>query len=376
MTATPDRHPSPSVPPFDRVPGLDLMRAAAVLLVLASHWSGHLGPWFGVPVPRALAFAGDAGVDLFFALSGFLIGRILIGLVDPRPTWRGLGVFLARRAIRTLPLYFLWLALLLSVFPPTREAGATALRLATMTQNLLGPMPPDYYFAVAWSLAVEEWFYLLFGAALVLAARRIGGPPALAWCLAAFLLVPLALRLWCGGRPEMVVFRLDEIACGVLMARLSLRGGAPFRHPRISLALGLGLMGVAACAPAPVAGEWTWWAALLPNAVVAGGALCLPAALRLERAPAWFERPVRWLATRSYALYLIHLTILVDLVETGLWEPGLWPAPLCALLAVGLPFPLAELSYRFVETPLLRLRPRQGSAPVSRPAPLGGAALV
>ena len=346
--------------------GLDLMRALAVLLVLLSHWASHFDAWFAVPMPPWIDFLGDLGVELFFALSGFLIGRILIGLVASRPGWEDFRVFLTRRAMRTLPLYFLWLALLLLLFPPRGDAAATALRFATLTQNLAGPMPPDHWYAVTWSLAIEEWFYLLFTGALVALRQWLGANRALSLCLMVFLTVPLTLRLLHGAAPGQVFFRIDEIGYGVLMARLSLRDAWVFRHPRACLLAGLALV-LLAIRGLPWAAPWLA-AALTPNTLVGGCALCLPAALPLRTAAGWFARPVRWLATRSYALYLVHLTILVDVGENRLWDDGVWPPLPCALLAIVLPFALAELSYRFVEGPLLRRRPRQGKA-AARPLP-------
>jgi peptidoglycan/LPS O-acetylase OafA/YrhL len=110
--------------------------------------------------------------------------------------------------------------------------------------------------------------------------------------------------------------------------------------------------------------------ALSYNATVVGFALCLPAALRLRRAPAWFEGPVRWLSSRSYALYIIHWTVLVDFVQGKLWWPGnKVPTLPCAILAIVLPFILAELSYRFLEGPILRHRPRQEPSVPAAPQP-------
>lgn len=349
--------------------GLDLLRAIAVSMVLTSHWTSHFGYWFNVPVPAVVDTIGDTGVEIFFALSGFLIGRILIGIAGLHPTWRDFRVFMARRAMRTLPLYFLWLAILLCVFPPRQDVLFTALRFLTLTQNLIAAMPADYYFVVTWSLAIEEWFYLLFGCALIVLARWLGGARALPWCLAVFILAPLALRLTYLERGPLVFFRIDEIAYGVLMARLYLNRSWIFRHPWAPLAAGLALFGIA------LSGTALFGALHIPpqlavpltsNAEVIGGALCLPAALRLSRAAAWFAIPVRWIATRSYALYLIHLTILVDVAENRLFENGLMPVLACAILAIVLPFPLAELSYRFLEGPILRCRPDQDRASVPR----------
>ncbi len=337
--------------------GLDLMRAAAIAMVLCSHWGCHFGPWFGVAVPAAMDRIGDVGVDVFFALSGFLIGRILIGIAAGRPSLAEYGVFMLRRAMRTLPLYFAWLALLLNAFPPRHDAPAVARRFATLTQNLFAAMPDDYYFAVTWSLAVEEWFYLLFALSFIVLARRSGMKRALAVSLGVFLAVPLALRLAYNERGGLVPFRIDEIGYGVLMAWLYLRGSALYGYPRTCLGCGLALL-VASVANSTGLPDGLA-VPLSSNAEVIGAALCLPAALRLTRAAWWFAGPVRWVASRSYALYIMHLTILADVVEQLLLEPGLLPAPACVALAVLLPLPLAELSYRLLEEPILRMRPAQ-----------------
>ena len=172
LPTNPDQTPSRSL-------GLDLLRAIAVMMVLTSHWTSHLGYWFDARLPPVVDIIGDIGVEIFFALSGFLIGRILIGIAGSHPTWRDFRVFMIRRGLRTLPLYFLWLAILLCVFPPKQDALITAVRFLTLTQNLIAAMPTDYYFAVTWSLTIEEWFYLLFGAALIVSARRLGGARAI-----------------------------------------------------------------------------------------------------------------------------------------------------------------------------------------------------
>jgi peptidoglycan/LPS O-acetylase OafA/YrhL len=370
MSPSPGHEPqrtAPQTPGGDdagRSLGLDLLRALAILLVMVSHWANNVGFWFHVQAPPVVFVSGDVGVELFFALSGFLIGRILIGIAATGPTWRNFAIFMARRAMRTLPLYFLWLAVLLWFLPPRQDALAVALRFATLTQNLIAPMPPDHYFGVSWSLTIEEWFYLLFGGAVICGARLLGGSRALWLCLAVFLAGPLALRVaelrWSELGLELykeVFFRIDEIGYGVLMARLYLGRSWLFRHPWPPLALGLLLVGLAWAGRLPV--PISLMLALTFNAMAIGCALCLPAALRLRHAAAWFAVPVRWLAARSYALYIVHLTILVHVVQARLWEPGILSSPVAAVLAIGSPFLLAELSYRCLERPILRLRPRQ-----------------
>jgi peptidoglycan/LPS O-acetylase OafA/YrhL len=334
------------------------------MLVLVSHWSNNIGYFFDWRPPQPFEFAGDLGVQLFFALSGFLIGRILIGIAAAQPNWANFAVFLVRRAMRTLPLYFLWLALLLYRFPPRHDQLVTALRFITLTQNLISPMPSDYYFAVSWSLTVEEWFYLLFGGALIFGSRMLGFSRALWLCLAVFILVPLGLRViyldWSAyswQQSSEVFFRIDEIAYGVLMARLWIGHSRLFNHPWISLMAGVALIGATGSGHLPVPVSLV--PPLMYNAVIIGCALCLPAALRLRVAPGWFSGAVSWIASRSYALYIVHLTILIDIVQIRLWVSGRVSTLTAAVLAIILPFVVAELSYRFLESPILRRRPSQ-----------------
>ena len=339
--------------------GLDVLRATAILLVLICHWAGHFGYWLGIAIPPAIEALGDTGVAIFFALSGFLIGRILIAIGERRPGWRDFATFLLRRALRTLPLYFLWLGLLFAAFPPQAEALAVGMRFLTLTQNLLAEMPADYYFAVSWSLAIEEWFYLLFGGAFLAAARWLGARRAARLVLPLFLLLPPLARLIHGDPPSLVPFRLDEIAYGVLIAHLAHAGSPLLRHPVASLLAGLALIATAVSGLLPHA--------LAPNTLVAGGALLLPAALRLRHAPRWLAATIGWIAGRSYALYLVHLTVLTDMVERGLWEPGWLSTPACIALAVVGPAVLAELSWRLLEQPILHLRPGQHGHPGGAP---------
>jgi peptidoglycan/LPS O-acetylase OafA/YrhL len=351
--------------------GLDLVRAIAVLLVMVSHYSNNISFWFGIHPDQRVFFAGELGVELFFALSGFLIGRILLDLALSAPTRRNLLIFLVRRWMRTLPVYFIWLAVLLIFWPPVHGWAGYAVHFATMTQNLVQPMPTDFFFAVSWSLAIEEWFYLLFGCALFVSvslwrSKRAIWPP-----LLLFLLVPLCLRLfvpafydWDRGLAKVVVFRLDEIAYGVLVAELYRRGSVLFRYPFLPLCLGLPLL----------LGLWTGWLPVRPyalapaiiyNFTIMGCVLCLPAALRLRRGPRWFTTVVRGLSAQSYALYIIHLTILVDLAQ-GLWWRHAISTAQAVMIALTLPFVLAYLSFRFIEAPLLARRPAQ-HADASKP---------
>lgn len=346
--------------------------------MLVSHCTDMLFSWLHRAGPPLLALAGFFGVELFFVLSGFLIGGLLLRIVDEGPDLRAWWVFMQRRWMRTLPVYMLWLAFLTAFWPPRFwEPGHWALalrwvpRFATLTQNLAWPMPP--WFGVSWSLTVEEWFYLGFSAALFAAMPRCGRRAGFWLACGLFLVLPTALRLGVPGGAnfaevptKVAVLRLDAIAYGVAMAWLAARGSAVFRRPAVPLAVGLGL----------VAGLWSGWLdrALLPLAPhvypalvfslgSAGFALCLPAALRL-RLPDPAGAAVRAVSTQSYAIYVIHLSIL-EIV--GYYRDRADASPWLALGgSLALIWSLSWASWRWIEAPILARRPRQQAA---RPAP-------
>jgi peptidoglycan/LPS O-acetylase OafA/YrhL len=147
--------------------GLDVVRAVAVSMVLITHWGAVISWWIGLQWPRIIALSGFFGVELFFALSGFLIGLLLLELIERDASAHGWWRFMMRRWLRTLPLYGLCLAGLAIFWRPAGNLLAYLAHYGTLTQNLLWSMPDDNWFGVSWSLSVEEWFYLLFSVLLV-----------------------------------------------------------------------------------------------------------------------------------------------------------------------------------------------------------------
>jgi len=192
----------------ERAIGLDIVRSIAILLVMVSHYTNNVSFWFGIKPSNRVFFSGDLGVELFFALSGFLIGRILLDIADRDPSWRNLRVFLVRRWMRTLPLYWLWLIVIALAYPPAAHLGAYLLRFGTLTQNLDRPMTNDFWYAVSWSLTIEEWFYILFGVGVILATRLIRRPWAFWIPLLVLLTVPAAPVTCIPSRPPEIAPRL------------------------------------------------------------------------------------------------------------------------------------------------------------------------
>jgi peptidoglycan/LPS O-acetylase OafA/YrhL len=303
------------------MPSLDGLRGVAIGGVLAAHF---LNAWPGqAPLDRAVLAGlglGWAGVDLFFVLSGFLITGILVDSLGRRGWW---GAFLARRALRIFPLYFLALALF-GLFGPAAGLidpwtfGRWGWWYWTYLGNWAYParqvIPPLSHL---WSLAVEEQFYLAWPAVVLLARGR-----RLAWTAGALVLAGPALRAlvvhatdWpVGSAYRVTPGRLDELALGALLA-VALRdaGWRPWVRRAWPAALAAGAAGFLALGLALGSFDmhrepleiWSHsllglgFAGLTAGAVVGEGT---PAPL--QRLLAW--RPLPWLGRYSYGLYVVH----------------------------------------------------------------------
>ena len=332
-----------------RVFGLDVLRALAVGAVVFAHSSPFFAPVdvaAHTHLAHAMFLASHVGVEMFFVLSGFLIGRIL--LRDPVRDLRGLWRFWARRWLRTLPPYYLVLAVLALALPPGREV---LLRYFAFLQCARLEYLEPVFFPVSWSLAVEEWFYLGLPLVLVLARSRL-------WPVLALLLAASAVRwllLWDADFAAAKYFtwlRFDALLWGVLAAGLSLHAPAVWqrlRTPAAAIAVAGGATVVA-----------MFW--LLPQQHVAmRGPLftltSLTFACTLPLAAAWRARPgvivgvVSWLAAISYPLYLVHL----ELLQAAATAFGGWGA----VPGIGGALLLAWGMHRLLERPLLAWRDRR-----------------
>jgi len=339
-----------------RVFGLDLLRAAAISMVVFNHFSVVAGRIFDFPVSRHVRIGGTYGVELFFVLSGFLIGSLLLDIVERKPDFRSWRIFMVRRWMRTIPLYVLWVAILFVLWPPADNWTGHALSYLTFTQNLAWPI--SNWFGVSWTLSVEEWFYLLFSGVL-LALAAIARRKAVPIACASFIVVPAVLRLAFGPADDdldatlrkVVIFRLDAIAYGVVAVWLCRHWPSVVRRWK-ALAVAVGIVLVALTY---VAGQ-AYWPITLSVAPL-GLALLLPGAAALGSAPAIVEVPIRWISERSYATYMVHLTI-VAAVSRAVTD-GRLAAEYAIPLALIVTLVLSDLSCRYFEKPILRHRPSQ-----------------
>lgn len=376
---------------MNRLPGLDLMRAIAIIWVMFYH-GGVMG--LGSPLP-AVTQLGWMGVDLFFVLSGFLIGSQWLAECQPgQPA--PFGRFYLRRAFRILPAYLLMVALYFG-WPALREQQPIMplWQFLTFTENLLIEVTGPRAFSHVWSLCVEEHFYLLFPLIAWLMLRRpsAGRTAAL---LAAVVLGGLAWRahVWLDDvslRPDATFIkgfmerlyypswtRLDGLVAGIGLALLKtyrprIWQAAMARGNAMLLAGGL-LLAIAA----------VWMFQDDPNTVsVIYGYPTEACAWMLIVAGAASERSVlgRWrvpgagtVAMLAYSLYLCHkMAYHAMSVAHGPW---LKQHGAIAILAYGGAALLAGCALHWcIERPGLRLRERylQGG-PMRLPTPATQAA--
>lgn len=205
-------------------PWLDVCRSMAILLVVFSHGRTFLTPV--IPHAQTLKFGGFLGVELFFVLSGFLIGRILIDKTRNATTPMGwITLFWARRWLRTYPSYLLFLIINLLILNNIRpDVFPQLIRYITFTQSLLTPHPS--FFGEAWSLAIEEIFYFLTPILLGVLLKITGDfKKSLGLTLLILFIIPLALRINAATTTmtfneirSTALFRVDSLMFGVLAA--------------------------------------------------------------------------------------------------------------------------------------------------------------
>jgi len=203
----------------ERIPSLDGLRAISIVMVLFGHLAGTRG--FPVTaVAGNLLGLGELGVHVFFVISGYLITRLLIDELDQHGRI-SLRHFYFRRTMRIFPPYYAYLGVvfLLSVAGVLQLAPHDLVHGLTYTSNYYPGR--SWFLGHTWSLSVEEQFYLLWPAIIVLAGRR----RAVVFAALTVLLVPIIrlgsweLMRWSGDgighRFETVA---DAIAIGCLLA--------------------------------------------------------------------------------------------------------------------------------------------------------------
>ncbi|MEK7570773.1 MAG: acyltransferase [Patescibacteria group bacterium] len=350
--------------------GLDLLRATAIIFVLINHVFNYF-----IAFPKSTLIGdilGILGVELFFVLSGFLIGGIVLREFGEGIHAHTVKRFYIRRWFRTLPLYYVLLITFVGSAAFATQQFDPHLLHFVFLQNF--SHEALNFFGVSWSLAIEEWFYFLLPILLFFAYKIKLFKGKILYFLLLFIIFVLLARFayvffFQPGFDDMrkhIFFRFDSLIIGVLMAGVKLQRStwySLFQKP---------------------------WFIILPLAIIAGlayqfwkyfpfGVLETSLFARVAAFPLlsisiallipFLEKntfvnhflgkikaisvPITWISVLSYSLYLIHLPMF-DLVKGNLLDkmPLEYMAPIALIAA----FLASYVLYRCVEKPFMRLR--------------------
>ncbi len=359
------------------VPALDGLRLVCCVAVIAGH--AAWGPFAG----RVASF----GVDVFFALSGYLITALLLR-ERARTGAADLRAFYMRRALRILPAYYASIAAAFLLTWMLGDAFTTPFRgpsdgrfftttlasYAFMVGNWTDAAVPSPL-GVMWSVCIEEQFYVLFPPTFALATRRL---PVVVPAIAG-LAIAWACRTYFASRGDTELYRntfahSDGLLLGALLAQAT-ESQSRIRAWIERNARGVELGAIAASALLLIlrggASPFAYWASFFASAICATAIVAAMAFGRgpIARALAW--RPIAWAGTLTYAGYLVHMYgVTAAFGITRRLPLGAIEVPARVVASIALTFALAYVAHVAVERPFLRRKAKHASLPPHAPAAL------
>ena len=350
-----------------RTYGLDVIRAIAIIEVVLVHASVFLKnidtnfPW--IPLID--------GVEIFFILSGFLIGSILIRTFETR----GISLpiifsFFKRRWFRTLPNYYLILIvnIILVYFAVTNnDITRLTYKFFLFLQNFTGMFYG--FFWESWSITIEEWFYLIFPLIILIGfflLKRIKVKKLMLIGILLFMIVPFLLRIsilnieefWSGVRMKgIVIYKLDSIAFGILGAYIkAYYKEFWFKYKNSLFILGLLLFYTYLYIDKQ---DFLMAGRICNNWIVSFCILLLfPKADSIKQGKTRFSKWITHLSLVSYSMYLINFGIVCQVITTNFMPLTPTSSIITYILYLIIVIGLSTLIYKYYEKPMMDLRDR------------------
>ena len=387
-----DSQPGVPARSWKRIDGVDCLRALAILYVLLNHVNmrlllAHVPYTAGLPhqLVTSLVWQGQRGVQIFFAVSGFLIASTTIKrwgmLSKTRP-----GAFYLIRFARIAPLLLTLLAVLsvlhafhvknFTVSPEVGGLGSALVAALTFRVGLLeatkGYLPGNW--DILWSLSVEETFYFFFP----LACRFLGRGKGLVLLLVTFVVLgPFGRTILTHGNPVWQEYSylgsMDAIALGCLTALLVSRRSLPRRVVFALVGVGLALLVFCLCFEPQMEKLGLEKTGLGMSILAVGACMLMAAASETRWRVAGIFSPLLAYGRRSYEVYLTHMFVVFACFNLFLWAgKPLWLVLPLFLTVIVLSGVLGELVARFFSDPANRwLRARFASRARSAGSLLG-----
>lgn len=362
----------------ERIFGLDVMRALAILLVVFSHISWIIPNAQGIVIDL-MGIAGVFGVEIFFCLSGFLIGRIIYKLyLSKDVNFKSVAYFWVRRWFRTLPNYYLALLINIAV---TLFIGlnvpANIWSYFVFLQNFSSEMP--LFFVESWSLSVEEFAYIL-GPLLLFCTLFIKTKIAkqkmflyvTLFILVCFLITKWFYAIndninnmshWNTNLKAVVIYRIDAIYYGVLAAYVSIVKPVFWRKSKyymvlISLVLLFTLNIIAPLANLFIETNplfWNFWYLPLYSIAIA---FSLPFFSQWKKSPKIIGKPIVYISLISYSVYVFHYSIILQIMKFYWPTENLPRLDICIYIVtyLSITFLCSYIVYSLFEKPMTALR--------------------
>lgn len=370
----------------NRIFGLDLLRAIAILFVLIIHGNHILSPLISDNYRHYLYLPLVDGVDIFFVLSGFLIGKIIFKtfvVQNSEISFKTLQTFWFRRWFRTLPLYFTLLFFLYLYYVFYLNYNVISFRsflnFIFFIQNFISPHPKFY--EEAWSLAVEEWFYILFPVVIFIINRffRINvNKKSILPVVTIFILAPLLSRIYIINHlhissyemydlyiRKLVVTRLDAIMYGVLVAYIYSYKKEMWMYLSNYNYCILGIVLVylgkinAAFNLIVFDNPYIVLSTVFTPLSCLGVCLMIPFLMTIKNPDTLFSKITFHTSKISYSLYLIHSTIIIGIIINNfpvVFGNIFLDVFMKYIMYFGISYAIATLTYNFIELPFLNFR--------------------
>ncbi|MEL6534754.1 MAG: acyltransferase [Bacteroidota bacterium] len=365
--------------PDHRIWGLDLLRALAIIFVILAHGKHFIYPVISQNYGYNLRFGGYMGVELFFVLSGYLIGTILIKTFQKEGgvTFAAIKKFWVRRWFRTLPNYYLIIVVNVVVYAFLLDNDVwqevTLWKYFVFLQNV--SQHPGEFFSESWSLTIEEWFYLtiplvMMGIYYLFTFLSVKGRILLSILL--YIGISFTLRWFVAQDPSVdwrlelrmvMPLRLDSIGVGVLAAFIHIYSPVWWdKNKKWLFVLGTTVF-LFNCyyylnevLPNALGNTTLFDRTIYFNITNLSFAAVLPMASTWKRQNSWLGKFVTITSLISYSLYLVHVSVVRNLVMEYLDWSGRVNGILVWLLFVVASYGLSYLLFVYFEQPMMKLR--------------------
>lgn len=352
------------------------MRASAILMVLFSH-----ALWIFSNTNQSISLLfnllGFWGVEIFFVLSGFLIGKILINLFCAEEiSFNTVRHFLKRRWFRTLPNYYIILILNIVLAFFLEQNFTNTWEYFFFLQNFAKTLPA--FFPESWSLSVEEWAYILLPLSLLFAMKffKINKQKTfiitviILWLI--FFLIKvrfnfynnvLNLSQWNVSLKAVVIYRIDAILTGVIMAWLYvsckkwlIKNGYLFASIGVAILIFM-LVGVGYFKLLIENYPFFWNVLYLPLTSL-GFVLFIPFLVNFNSNTNWFTNSITTISKISYSIYLLHYSIILQLIKYLIksYQINFKNEIAVAIIYIIVTLIVSYFWYKHIEKPLTDLR--------------------